>query len=488
MTTTNPLYNLDALAKKALIERGFIPDFPVAVIKETERLAEPSFPIPGYTTKDMRQLLWFSLDNDDSRDLDQLTYAEKLPAGGYKIYVAIACVDILVKKNSAIDNRAANNTTSIYTPTKIFPMLPEKLSTDLTSLNPNEDRVSMIFEGHLNADVSLESYSIYLGFVHNHAKLAYDAVSDWMDGKGPAPEKIKEVKGLEDQLRLQDSIAQALAKLRHTQGALSLDTIEPHTVLSDGIPVEIDLMPKNRGRLLIENFMILANTISARYATTHKLAFFRRVVVAPKRWDKIIKIAKEFGDILPETPDSIALEKFLVKRKKEDPVAFPDLSLTIIKLLGSGEYRVFYPGKESPGHFGLALRDYTHSTAPNRRFPDLIVQRILLSSLNNKEMPYSQNELETLAAHCTEKEDDADKVERKMRKSAAALVLSKDIGKEYEAIVTGTGEKGTWVRVLKPPVEGKLVKGLNSVDVGDKIRVKLLKTDVLNGYIDFGRI
>lgn len=485
--TVSPIYNLEALAKSALIEKGFIPDFSPAILSEVAALHEPSMPIPDFDAKDLRHLLWFSLDNDDSRDLDQLTYAEKLPTGEYKIYVAIACVDLLVKKQSAIDNRAANNTTSIYTPTKIFPMLPEKLSTDLTSLNPNEERVSMIFEGMLSAEGKLQTSSIYLAYVYSHAKLAYDSVSEWLNG-GRISEKISSVNGLKEQIKLQDSLAQILSKLRHVQGALSLETIEPHTVLKDGIPVAIDIMPKNRGRLLIENFMIVANTISARFADTNKLAFLRRVVVTPRRWDKIIDIAREHGTELPEKPDSIALEKFLVKEKETDPVTFPDLSLTIIKLLGSGEYRVIYPGKESPGHFGLALRDYTHSTAPNRRFPDLIVQRILIAAIRKEAMPYSQKELENLAAHCTNREDDADKVERKMRKSAAALVLSHDIGKEFDAIVTGAGEKGTWVRVLTPPVEGKLVKGIDSVDVGDKLRVKLLNTDVLNGFIDFEKI
>ena len=486
--TTKTVFNLDALAKNALLERGFIPDFPPAVVEETEAATEPSFPLSQYDAKDLREMLWFSLDNDDSRDLDQLSYAEKLFNGEYKIYVAIACVDILVKKNSAIDNRAANNTTSIYTPTKVFPMLPEKFSTGLTSLNPNDDRFSIVFEGQLTTDGNLQSYSVYLAYVRNQAKLAYDNISDWLDKKIPIPEKVKGIKGLEEQIRLQDSIAQVLAKKRHTQGALSLDTIEPHTILSDGVPIGIDLMPKNRGRLLIENFMIVANTISAKYASDHQLPFFRRVVVAPKRWDKIIEIAKKYLIDLPSTPDSIALEKFLLQRREADPVSFPDLSLAIIKMLGSGEYRVFYPGKESPGHFGLALRDYTHSTAPNRRFPDLIVQRILLASIQKSEMPYSNHELEALALHCTKKEDDADKVERKMRKSAAALVLSKDIGKEFEGIVTGAGEKGTWVRILKPPVEGKLVKGTEAVDVGDRIQVRLLNTDVINGFIDFEKV
>lgn len=480
-------YDLAKLAETAMLERGFIPGFPQAVLQETAAITPPSIPLDNFNAQDLRQLLWFSLDNDDSRDLDQLTYAKTLPNGGYKIFVAIAFVDLLVQKESPIDNRAANNTTSVYTPTKVFPMLPEKLSTDLTSLNPGEDRVAMVFEGTLSSDYTLDSYDIYLAYVHNHAKLAYDSVSDWLN-KGIAPDAVRDIKGLDQQIHLQDQIAQKLAQMRHKEGALSLETIEPHTVLDEGVPVGIDIMPKNRGRLLIENFMIIANTISAHFASDRNLFFLRRVVIVPKRWDKIVEIVKEYGTQLPLEPDSAALEKFLVKQKKENPVAFPDLSLTIIKLLGNGEYRVFYPGQKSAGHFGLALRDYTHSTAPNRRFPDLIVQRILLASLQKRPMPYTKKELEHLAAQCTEKEDDADKVERRMRKSAAALVLSKDIGKEYDAIVTGANEKGTWVRILTPPVEGKLVQGAGSVDVGDRISVKLLRTDVLNGFIDFAKI
>jgi len=483
----SPQYNLDELATLAMLSKGFIPDFPPAVVQETAALTLPHFPIPNFQAKDLRKLLWFSLDNDDSRDLDQLTYAEQLPGGGYKLFVAVADVGLLVKKASAIDNRAENNTTSVYTPTKIFPMLPERLSTGLTSLNPGEDRVAIIFEGTLSPDGVLGEYTIYLAYVHNYAQLAYDAVSHWLDG-GTSPETVRKVPGLEAQIRLQDAISQKLAQLRHQQGALSLETIEPHTVLKQGVPVAIDLVPKNRGRLLIENFMIVANTISARFAQDRNLAFLRRVVVVPKRWDKIIQVAEERGTQLPLSPDSVALEKFLTKEKDRDPVSFPDLSLTIIKLLGSGEYRVIYPGKESPGHFGLALRDYTHSTAPNRRFPDLIAQRILFASLQGLPMPYTSKDLETLAAKCTQKEDDAEKVERKMRKSAAALVLSTQIGKTFDAIVTGASEKGTWVRILTPPVEGKLVKGAASLDVGDRIYVKLLNTDVANGFIDFGKV
>jgi VacB/RNase II family 3'-5' exoribonuclease len=487
MRPTSFQYDLNELAETAMLERGFIPDYPAAVTQEIASIKSPTIPLANFEAQDLRNLLWFSLDNDDSRDLDQLTYAEQLPNGGYKLLVAIALVDLLVKKGSAIDNRAANNTTSVYTPTKIFPMLPEKLSTNLTSLNPDEDRVAMVFEGILSPDYNLIDYSVYLAYVHNYAQLAYDSVSDWLSG-GPSIEAVQHVKGLDQQIRLQDSMAQRLAELRHKQGALSLETIEPHTELQHGVPVAIGLMPKNRGRLLIENFMIIANTISAEFASKNKLFFLRRVVVVPKRWDKIIEVAKEHGTQLPQEPDSIALEQFLVQQKKLNPVTFPDLSLTIVKLLGNGEYRVFYPGRESPGHFGLALHDYTHSTAPNRRFPDLIVQRILLASLQKSPMPYTQKELEHLATQCTQKEDDADKVERKMRKSAAAFVLAKEIGKEYDAIVTGANEKGTWVRILTPPVEGKLIQGEKSVDLGDRIRVKLLRTDIPNGFIDFAKL
>lgn len=485
--TTSQLFNLDTLAQQAMLEYGFIPSYTPAVMKETQEASEPAIPINGIDAKDLRPLLWFSIDNDDSRDLDQLTHAEKRSDGGYIIRIAVACVDLLVKKDSAVDLRAANNTTSVYTPTKTFPMLPEKFSTDLTSLNPDEDRLAVIFEGNLSADGTLDSSLIYTAYVHNYAKLAYDAVSKWLDGNGK-PSIFNSVNGLEEQVRLQDSIAHILAKLRHSQGALSLETIEPHTVLDNGMPVAIDFMPKNRGRLLIENFMIIANTISAKYASNNNLAFLRRVVTVPRRWDKIVEVAKDNGTQLPATPDSIALEKFLVKQRESDPVTFPDLSLTIIKLLGNGEYKVFIPGASTPGHFGLALRDYTHSTAPNRRYPDLIVQRILLAALHKTEQPYSRRDLENLASHCTAKEDEAEKIERRMRKSAAALVLSKSIGKEFDSIVTGTGEKGTWVRVLNPPVEGKLVKGMESVDVGDRIRVKLVHTDVLQGFIDFVRV
>jgi exoribonuclease II len=480
-------FDLTAIAKQAMIERGFIPDFSPAIQKQTQELKSFHSPLQnGF--KDLRHWLWFSIDNDDSRDLDQLTYAENLGDGKHRIYIAVAYVSGMVRQGDAIDGRAAHNTTSVYTPTVIFPMLPEELSTNLTSLNPGEDREALIFEGTLSSQGVLEEYAIYPAKVHNHAKLAYDSTSQWLDNASSPPPHIAGIPGLTEQVRLQDKIASQIALYRQSLGALSFETIEAQPVFAQGIPVAIKEVQKNRGRLLIENFMIVANTISAQFADKSAIISLRRIVIVPKRWDKIVDIARELGYRLPAEPDSASLERFVQERKKADPLRFPDLSLTLIKLLGKGEYVVSIPGKPSPGHFGLAVRDYSHSTAPNRRFPDLITQRLLFAALTKQPSPYNQKQLQDLAAHCTQKEDDAEKVERRTKKSAAAMVLSKDIGQEFDGIVTGASEKGTWVRILNPPVEGKLVKGAKNADVGDRIRVKLVHTDVQAGFIDFIRI
>lgn len=478
--------NLNAIAHDAMLEKGFIPDYSPEILHDLDLMTEPHFPLPNVEARDLRHLLWFSLDNDNSKDLDQLTYAESLPQNKYKIYIAIANVDLLVKKNTPIDLRAAKNTTSVYTPTKTFPMLPEKLSTNLTSLNPGQDRLAIIFEGIISSDGSLEKGEIYQAYVHNFAKLAYNSVADWLDGKIAAPQAIAAVNGMAAQVQLQDSITKLLEALRHKYGALSVETIEPLPIISDeGVPIDIEAVAKNRATSLIENFMIIANMISAQYADKLNLLSLRRVVIVPKRWDKIVAVAAEHGTTLPNTPDAPSLEQFIMKQKKENPLTFPDLSLIIIKLLGRGEYRVAIPGKPNPGHFGLALRDYSHSTAPNRRYPDLITQRLLLAALTNKPQPYTQSELETLAEQCTTKEDDADRIERRLKKCASAIVLSSSIGKNFDAIVTGAGDKGTWVRIITPPIEGKLVKGTEGVDVGDQIKVKLIHTDPKAGFIDF---
>lgn len=485
---TGTIVDLDIIAKQAMRDKGLLPEFSSDVLQEVNSLQEPVIPIPAMKVHDMRKLLWFSIDNDDSKDLDQLTHAEKLDNGRYRIRVAVANVSYLVKQNTAIDSHAMHNTTSVYTPSEIFPMLPLKLSTDLTSLNPDVDRLAVVFEGEISNEGALGDYKIYLAYVHNYAKLAYNSLSDWLDGKIPAPSPIDNVPGMADQIRLQDSIAKLLEIFRRKQGSLSLETIEPQAIVSNGVVVDLKAMPITRTRKLIENFMIVANTISAKYSEKHEIPQLRRVVVVPKRWDKIVAVAAERGAQLPADPNALALENFLVNQKEANPLTYPDLSLTIIKLLGNGEYRVAIPGKATPGHFGLALRDYTHSTAPNRRYPDLITQRILIASLTNQKAPYKDDELDTLAEHCTQKEDDAQKVERRMRKSAAAQMLSTMIGKEFKAIVTGVNENGTWIRLVEPPTEGKLVKNGFNLDVGDRIKVRLIHTDIWNGYIDFAKI
>lgn len=487
MENINTLIDLTALAKQSMIERHLLPDFSPEVLREINQITTPAQPHSS-DTKDLRGLLWFSLDNDDSKDLDQITYAEVIDSQRFKIYVAIADVDSLVKKNSAIDQHAQQNTTSVYTPTKIFPMLPEKLSTNLTSLNENEDRLAIVVEAEIEKSGELIHYSIYRGYVKNKAKLAYNGVSAWLDGVAAVPELIKTIPDLDKQVRLQDKIAQILREYRHKEGALTLQTIEPYVVIQNETIVDLKATAKNRGRNLIEDFMIAANRSTAIFLKKCQRASLRRVVRIPKRWDRIVEIARQYGTNLPSEPDAKALDAFLKSRQLLDPIHFPDLSLTIIKLLGNGEYIVEYPGKAPIGHFSLAVKDYTHSTAPNRRFPDLITQRILKSTLANQPSLYSDNELEQLAKQCTEKEDEAEKVERKMKKSAACLLLSSKINQDFDALVTGAAPKGTWVRVLTPPVEGKLVQGFEHVDVGDKIRVKLVHVDVAKGFIDFVRI
>ncbi|MFI0435419.1 MAG: RNB domain-containing ribonuclease [Parachlamydiaceae bacterium] len=487
MQTSHNTINLTELAKESLIERRLLPDFPSAALKEANQMREAAQFIPS-DAKDMRHLLWFSLDNDDSRDLDQITYAEMTTSSSYKIYVAIADVDSLVKKDSPIDLYAQQNTTSIYTPTKIFPMLPEKLSTNLTSLNENEDRLAIIVEVDIDINGAQLNYTIYRAYVRNKAKLAYNGVSDWLDDLAAAPDAVQKEIELDRQIRLQDKIATILRHYRHQKGALTLQTIEPYPVFDGQTIIDLRTTTKNRGRNLIEDFMISANQATANFLKNHRQPSFRRVVRIPKRWNRIIDIAKEYKIDLPPDPDAIALDQFLKERCRVDPLHFPDLSLTIIKLLGNGEYVVEYPDESPIGHFSLAVTDYTHSTAPNRRFPDLITQRLIKSILDHQPSPYSNIELEKLARQCTEKEDDVQKVERKMKKSAACLLLFSKINQEFDALVTGSGPKGTWVRVMTPPVDGKLIKGFENLDVGDKIRVKLIHVDVQKGFIDFIRI
>ena len=490
MTNTNDGQHhsiLQRIAHRAMLERGLVPDFPPQAIAELDRIKGPASE-SGASTRDLRNLLWCSIDNDDSRDLDQLIVAEALPDRAAKILIAIADVDVIVKKQSALDDYAQHNTTSVYTAAGIFPMLPEKLSTDFTSLNYGSDRLAIVVEIVLAGDGSIQSSGIYGATVCNRAKLAYNSVALWLEGNGPIPQGIETVKGLAENLRLQDRLAQKLKTLRHQQGALDLETIEARPVFDGDKLKALEAEKKNRAKEIIEDFMIAANGVTARYLAVKEFPSLRRVVRTPKRWDRIMELAAERGVVLPKEPDAKALEQFLLSAKAANPLRFPDLSLSVIKLLGSGEYAVQLPGDSAFGHFGLAVKDYTHSTAPNRRYPDLITQRLLKAAMVGGSLPYENDELAVLAKHCTEKEDAVKKVERQVTKSAAAMLLESRVGEQFDAIVTGASDKGTWVRLLHPPIEGRLESGIQGMDVGHGLRVQLISTNVERGFIDFKRV
>ena len=444
-------------------------------------------------TRDLRKLLWASIDNDDSKDLDQLSVAEALPGGKIKVLVAIADVDAVVDGLAAIDMHARHNTTSVYTAASIFPMLPEKLSTDITSLGLAADRQAIVVEMVVAADGSVQEPAIYRAWVRNQAKLAYNGVAAWLQG-GPPPAAVAAVPGLDANLRLQDKAAQALKALRQMHGALTFETLQGRARFDGDQVSAVELEKPNRATQLIEDFMVAANGVTAEFLEGKQFPCLRRVVRTPKRWDEIVAIAQEHGCKLPAEPDAKALNEFLNQQKAADPVRFPDLSLAVIKLMGPGEYVAEAPRAQQTGssatlgHFALAVEHYSHSTAPNRRYPDIITQRLLKAALAGQPVPYGQKDLEALALHCTQQEDAAKKVERQVAKSAAAMLLQSRIGQRFEAIVTGAAEKGTWVRVLSPPVEGKLVQGAQGVGVGNRIQVELLHTDVERGFIDFRKV
>ena len=478
---------LQNIAHRVMLEKGLLPDFSAEALAELARIQAPSA-TDDEKVRDLRHLLWASIDNDDSLDLDQLTVAEAMSGDAVKIRVAVADVDSIVKSGSAIDDHACHNTTSVYTAATIFSMLPEKLSTNLTSLNFKEDRLAVVIEMIIDSDGSVKDSDIFRAHVRNHAKLAYNSVAAWLEG-GVTPEALAAVTGLGENLRIQDRVAQSLKAYRHVHGALDFETVEARPVFDGDTIRELNVEKRNRAKDLIEDFMIAANGVTARYLSSKKVPSLRRVVRTPKRWARIVELAREHGFNLSDTPDPEGLETFLMKEKAGDPLRFPDLSLAIIKLLGPGEYVAELPGDtHAPGHFGLAVRDYTHSTAPNRRYPDLITQRMLKSVTDQQPTPYTLENLEALAKHCTKAEDDAKKVERQVEKSAAALLLESRIGARFDAIVTGAAPKGTWVRLLNLPVEGRLMKGFEGVDVGHRIRVQLIHTDVDRGFIDFKRV
>jgi len=463
---------------------GFEADIPPAALKEAEALV-PARASAG--VRDLRELPWSSIDNDDSRDLDQIEVASRLPAGGFRVQVGIADVESLVRRGSALDDHAGKNTCTVYTATRIFPMLPESLSTDHTSLGEGADRLAFVVQMDVDASGGITAGDVYPALVKNHFKLAYDSVGAWLEGQGKAPPKVAASQVIQEQLHIQDEAAVALKKQRYVHGALDLETIEARAVMKDGDVVGMELTKKSRARALIEDFMIAANGTMARFLDARGVSSIRRVVKAPERWQRIVALAAVTGDVLPPEPSSRALSAFLEHRKAAAPDTFADLSLSIVKLMGPGEYALERPGEPHDGHFGLAVTDYTHSTAPNRRFADLVTQRLLEAVLRGAPPPYTDAELGQIAQRCTQKENDARKVERTTRKQAAALLLSDRIGQEFDAIVTGAADKGTFVRLLAPPAEGRVVEGQAGLDVGDHVRVKLTATNPRKGFIDFVR-
>ena len=493
--------DLRGVARQAMIDEGFDPNPDPAVRAELQNIGK--HPDSGAPLRDLRNLLWSSVDNDDTRDLDQIEFAEEVSTAAvavgsvgpvaekpleWRLYIGVSDVDSEAPKGSAIDAHAAAQTTTVYTGTAIFSMIPPELSAGATSMFEGADRKAVVVAMIVAADGAVKSAEIFRARVTNKAQLAYSAVGAWLDSGTATPEKISRTPQLEAQLRLQAKIAAALRKTRFDNGALEIDTVEARAVSQNGKVTAIEKWEKNAATDLIEDFMIAANSSVARFLEGRKVSSIRRIVRSPERWERIVELAKQYGRNLPPSPDAMALHDFMLERRASDPDHFPDLSLAVVKLLGPGEYILDQPGVVEPGHFGLAVQDYTHSTAPNRRYADLVTQRIVKAVLANNPPPYTDDELSAIARNCTLKEDAARKVERNVRKIAAAILFSDRIGQRFKAIVTGKKPGGTFVRVVDPPVEGMLVRGGGGVDVGDEIEVELLSTNPRRGFIDFGRV
>ena len=474
--------DLAALARQEMLDHGFEPDLPPDAVAQAAA-AHQSF---DTGLKDLTGLLWSSIDNDDSRDLDQIEWAERT-AAGIRVLVGIADVDSAVAKDSPVDRHAAIETTTVYAQIRTFPMLPEQLSTDRTSLNQDQDRAAIIIEFTVDGEGNATAGSVYRGRVRNRAQLTYSGVGTWLEGKGAMPDKVAALRDLEAQLRLQNEAAHLLRGARDRLGALNFDRAELQATVDEGKVKGIEGRRANTASRLIEDFMIAANEVMARTLRDAGVTSIRRVVKAPERWPRMVELAAHYGYHLPPEPDAAALNALLKERKKADPDHFPDVSLAVLKLMGPGEYVATRPGADADGHFGLAATDYTHSTAPNRRFADLVTQRLLKSLNGGERAPYSDEELEQIARNCTLKEDQARKVQRDMVKRLAAVALHDRVGEQFRAIVTGVTPKGVFVRVSDPPVEGRLMRGEEGLDVGDRIDVTLLATDAARGYIDFGR-
>jgi len=486
--------DLRARAREIAVEHGFVADIPPDARAEAARLDHSDGRIGADgdahgDVEDLRSLLWSSIDNRDTRDLDQVEVCEPLGHGATRLRLGIADVDHLVAKGSAIDRHAAANTTSLYTGVETFPMLPEELSTDRTSLMEGAERLVVVVDLVVDAAGDVDETRAYRALIVNRAKLAYDPVGNWLGGAAPIPEEFAAIPGLEEQVRLQDDVAQRLRTRRHERGALDLETIEARPVTSGGQVVDLEVTRKGRARELIEDFMIAANSAMARFLESRHVPSIRRVVRAPKRWPRIVELARRYGDALPDEPSSTALADFLRRRRTASADSFADVSLSVVKLLGAGEYAVERPWEPDgdEGHFGLAVEDYSHTTAPNRRYADLVMQRLVKSSLDGRTTPYPAAELETIARRCTLMENAARAVERAMRKVVAATLMAHRIGETFEGIVTGVNRNGTFARLMNPPVEGRVVRGEQGMDVGDRVRLTLVEVDVAKAYIDLAR-
>lgn len=480
---------LNRLARQALIENNFAADFTHQAIDAAESLDEQKvISSASSSVRDLRSLLWSSIDDAASLDLDQVEYAEKLANGDIRLLVGIADVDEFVPKDSVIDNFARKNTVSIYTASKVFPMLPESLSTDLTSLREGVDRLAVVIEMIVRENADVQTGDVFRALLRNQAKLSYEEIGAWLDGKSEIPNSVSQIDGMETQIRLQYETAVRLHNFRKQKGALEFETIEAKSVIAGDEITDIEIERRNSVRDIIENFMIAANVQTAEFLEKRNVPSLRRVVKTPARWNRIVAIARTLGENLPQNPDSLALAEFLARRKTVDPTHYPDLSLSIIKLLGAGEYVVQEAGADAGGHFGLAVSDYTHSTAPNRRYADLIVQRLIKATVNRKTAPYTFEELAQIAAHCNERESAARKVERQIGKTVAGSIMATRVGEEFDAVVTGVNERGTFARVLNPPVDGRIVEGDANLQIGNQVRVRLIDTDVRQGFIDFACI
>jgi exoribonuclease-2 len=476
-------FDLAAAARQEMLDHGFEPDFS----PDAERQLAAIEAQPDRGLRDLTGLLWSSIDNDDSRDLDQIEWSERA-AAGIRVMVGVADVDSKVGKSTPIDCHAARETTTVYAGVRNFPMLPERLSTDLSSLAEGQDRAAVVIELLVAADGAISSPAIYRALVRNRAQLTYNGVGPWLDGTAAAPVKVAASAELAVQLKLQDEAAACLREARHRLGALTFDRLEAEPVMVNGKVEDIRARAANRAAHLIEDFMIAANEVMAQTLREAGVASIRRVVKAPERWPRMVELAAHYGEKLPPEPDAAALNRVLLNRKQADPEHYADVSLAVLKLMGPGEYVLMRPGDDPQGHFGLAAHDYTHSTAPNRRFADMVTQRLIKTHAAGAASPYSGDELAVIARNCTLKEDAARKVQRNMTKRMAAVALRNRVGQTFSGVVTGVTPKGVFVRIFDPPVEGRLMHGESGLDVGDRLHVSLLSTDPQRGFIDFGRV